>query len=56
MNLGIGMDFPMDNAQDWALYAEGLDHFILWQGLTQVLDARVGVRFMLDVAHVDPFR
>ena len=56
MNLGVGMDFPMDNGQDWALYAEGLDHLILWQGLTQVIDAHVGIRFMLDAAHVDPFR
>ncbi len=56
MNLGVGMDFPMENGQDWSLYAEGLDHLIPWQGLTQVFDARVGVRFMLDTVHADPFR
>ena len=55
-NLGAGMDFPMDEGRSWSIYAEGLDHFIYWQGLTQVLTTHIGVRFMLDSAHVDPFR
>jgi hypothetical protein len=56
MNLGAGMDFPMDDGRSWSIYAESLDHLIYWQGLTQIFAGHVGVRFMLDSAHVDPFR
>ena len=56
MNLGGGIDFPMDDGKQWFIYAEGLDHLIAWQGLTQIYVGRVGVKFMLDSAHIDPFR
>jgi len=56
MNFGAGIDFPLDNGQEVSFYTEGLDHLIFWQGLTQVFDGRFGIRFMLDTAHVDPFR
>lgn len=56
INLGGGIDFPMDDGKQWFIYAEGLDHMIAWQGLTQILSGRLGVKFMLDSAHVDPFR
>ena len=56
INCGAGVDFPMDDGKDWFLYGEGLDHMIAWQGLTQIVSGRLGVKFMLDSAHVDPFR
>jgi hypothetical protein len=56
INLGGGIDFPMDDGKLWFLYAEGMDHMIAWQGLTQIFSGRVGVKFMLDSAHIDPFR
>ncbi|HJT25660.1 MAG TPA: hypothetical protein VJ873_13880 [bacterium] len=56
MNLGGGIDFPMDDGKQWFLYAEGMDHLIAWEGLTQIYSGRIGVKFMLDSAHVDPFR
>jgi len=56
VNFGAGIDFPIGNGREVSLYTEALDHMIFWQGLTQVFDGRFGVRFMLDTAHVDPFR
>lgn len=56
MNLGLGMDFPLDEGKQWFLYGEGLDHLIAWQGLTQIYSFRAGFKVMLDSAHVDPFR
>jgi hypothetical protein len=56
MNFGVGIDFPLGNGRQVSLYTEALDHMIFWQGLTQVFDGRFGIRFMLDTAHVDPFR
>jgi hypothetical protein len=56
MNFGAGIDFPLGNGREVSLYTEALDHMIFWQGLTQVFDGRFGIRFMLDTAHVDPFR
>ncbi len=56
MNLGAGMDLPLDDGKEVFIYAEGLDHLIAWQGLTQIYSGRVGLKFMLDAAHVDPFR
>jgi hypothetical protein len=56
MNFGAGIDFPLGNGHEVSLYTEALDHMIFWQGLTQVFDGRFGIRFMLDTAHVDPFR
>lgn len=56
LNLGVGMDFPLFDAKQWFLYAEGMDHAIFWQGTTQILSGRVGFKVMLDSAHVDPFR
>jgi hypothetical protein len=56
MNIGTGIDFPLGNGREVSVYTEALDHLIFWQGLTQVFDGRVGIRFMLDTAHVDPFR
>lgn len=56
LNLGVGVDLPLGDAQGWFLYAEGLDHLIAWQGTTQVLVGRVGLKVMLDSEHVDPFR
>jgi hypothetical protein len=56
MNFGAGIDFPIGNGREVSLYTEALDHMIFWQGLTQVFDGRFGIRFMLDTAHVDPFR
>lgn len=56
MNFGVGIDCPLGNGQQVSLYTEALDHMIFWQGLTQVFDGRLGIRFMLDTAHVDPFR
>src|SRR4029077_10263688 len=32
INLGVGVDFPFD--KNWMFYAEGIDHLIVWQGLT----------------------
>ncbi len=55
-NVGVGMDFPLWDRKQWFLYAEGMDHFIFWQGLTKVYSIRVGFKIMLDTAHVDPFR
>jgi hypothetical protein len=55
-NLGIGMDFPLWDRQQWFLHAEGMDHFIFWQGVTQIYSARLGVKVMLDGEHIDPFR
>jgi hypothetical protein len=54
MNLGAGIDIPVDKT--WFFYAEGLDHLVVWQGLTQVYILRGGFKVMLDSAHVDPFR
>jgi hypothetical protein len=56
LNLGMGMDFPVDGGKKWFLYAEGLDHMIAWQGLTQIYSLRAGFKVMLDSEHVDPFR
>lgn len=56
MNFGAGIDCPLGNGHEVSIYTEVLDHLIFWQGLTQVFDGRVGIRFMLDTAHVDPFR
>jgi hypothetical protein len=56
MNFGAGIDCPLGNGHEVSIYTEALDHLIFWQGLTQVFDGRVGIRFMLDTAHVDPFR
>jgi hypothetical protein len=56
VNLGAGMDFPLGRGDHWIFYAEGLDHFIAWQGLTQVFLFRGGIRIMVDSAHLDPFR
>jgi hypothetical protein len=56
MNFGAGIDCPLGNGHEISLYTEALDHLIFWQGLTQVFDGRFGIRFMLDTAHVDPFR
>jgi hypothetical protein len=56
LNLGVGVDMPLGDAQGWFLYAEGLDHLIAWQGTTQVFVGRVGLKVMLDSEHVDPFR
>jgi hypothetical protein len=56
MNMGGGIDFPMDDGRQWFIYTEGMDHMIAWQGLTQIYVGRVGVKFMLDSAHIDPFR
>jgi hypothetical protein len=56
MNFGAGIDCPLGNGREVSLYTEALDHLIFWQGLTQVFDGRFGIRFMLDTAHVDPFR
>jgi len=56
INCGAGIDFPMDDGKFWFLYAEGMDHMIAWQGLTQIYSGRLGVKFMLDSAHVDPLR
>ena len=56
MNLGGGVDFPLGDAQKWFIYAEGLDHLVFWQGLTQIFSVRTGVKVMLDGAHLDPFR
>ena len=53
-NLGAGMDFPFD--KQWIFYAEGLDHLIIWQGLTQIVAIRAGIKLMVDSAHIDPFR
>jgi hypothetical protein len=55
MNFGAGMDFPIGNGREMSLYTEVLDHLIFWQNLTQVFDGRLGIRFMLDTAHADPF-
>jgi hypothetical protein len=52
---GAGIDFPIGDGRRWSIYTEALDHLIFWQNLTQVYDGRVGVRFMLDTAHADPF-
>jgi hypothetical protein len=54
MNLGAGVDIPLGDT--WGIYGEALDHAIFWQGLTQVVVGRVGIKFMLDSQHVDPFR
>ncbi len=54
LNLGAGMDFPFD--KQWMFYAEGLDHLIIWQGITQILVVRGGIKLMVDSAHIDPFR
>lgn len=54
MNLGAGMDVSLGDS--WIIYGEGLDHLIFWQGLTQVFIGRIGIKVMLDSAHVDPFR
>lgn len=56
LNLGAGLDMPLGDGKQWFLYGEGLDHLIAWQGLTQVYTVRVGIKAMLDSAHVDPFR
>ncbi len=54
VNLGAGIDVPLTN--DFIIYGEGLDHFIFWQGLTQDYVGKVGIKFMLDTEHADPFR
>jgi hypothetical protein len=54
-HIGGGIDFPVGDGRRWSIYTEALDHLIFWNGLTQVFDGRVGVRFMLDTAHADPF-
>ena len=54
LNLGAGMDVSLGDS--WILYGEGLDHLVFWQGLSQVFIGRVGIKVMLDSAHVDPFR
>jgi hypothetical protein len=56
MNAGAGIDFPLGDGKQWFIFAEGLDHLIAWQGLTQIYSGRVGIKVMLDAAHVDPFR
>lgn len=56
INLGGGIDFPLGDGKQWILYVEGLDHIILWQGATQIYSGRVGIKVMLDSAHIDPFR
>lgn len=53
-NLGGGVAFPISS--NWLFYTEGMDHMILWQGLTQVFSIRGGFKVMLDSEHVDPFR
>lgn len=55
-NAGAGLDMPLGDGGQWLLYGEALDHLIAWQGLTQVYLGRIGVKVMLDSAHVDPFR
>ena len=54
MNFGVGIDLPFD--KEWMFYVEGLDHLIIWQGLTQIVALRAGFKVMLDAAHLDPFR
>jgi hypothetical protein len=54
MNLGAGLDVSLGDS--WILYGEGVDHLVFWQGLTQVFVGRIGIKVMLDSAHVDPFR
>jgi hypothetical protein len=54
VNLGVGVDLPFD--KEWMVYVEGLDHLIVWQGLTQIVSLRLGFKVMLDAAHLDPFR
>jgi hypothetical protein len=54
INLGAGIDLPFD--KQWMFYVEGLDHLIVWEGLTQIVALRAGVKVMLDAAHLDPFR
>lgn len=56
LNLGGGIDFPLGDGKQWILYVEGLDHMIFWQGATQIYSGRVGIKVMLDSAHIDPFR
>ena len=56
MNFGAGLDIPLGNAKQWFLYSEFLDHMVIWQNLTQIYSLRLGVKVMLDSAHVDPFR
>lgn len=56
VNAGAGIDIPLGDGKQWFLCAEGMDHFIVWQGLTQILSGRVGLKVMLDSAHIDPFR
>lgn len=56
LNLGGGVDFPLGDARQWIFYWEAMDHLIAWQGLTQIYSVRVGLKIMLDTAHVDPFR
>ncbi len=55
-NLGAGMDFPLGKANQWFFYSEVLDHLIIWQGLTQVMTVRLGLKVMMDSEHLDPFR
>lgn len=55
-NLGVGLDFPIDHGKDVIFYGEGIDHFIFWDGLSQIFIGQAGIKFMLDTAHVDPFR
>lgn len=55
MNFGAGIDFPIGDGRGWSIYTEALDHLIFWQSTTQVFDGRIGVRFLLDTAHADPF-
>jgi len=54
MNFGAGLDFPLDG--QLFLYAEGMDHLIAWEQLTQIFSARMGIKIMLDSAHADPLR
>ena len=56
MNLGVGMDFPIGDQKAWFIYTEALDHLIAWNGLTQFYCVQLGVKVMLDSAHIDPFR
>ena len=54
LNLGAGLDIPLDG--QLMLYAEGMDHLIAWEQLTQIFSARLGIKIMLDSAHADPLR
>jgi hypothetical protein len=56
MDFGLGMDFPLGDGRTWILCLEVQDHMLFWQGLTHVLSARAGIKWMLDSESLDPFR